>query len=76
METDKDHIHYMIEVEPNYSISKIVNLLKSYTTFHIWDKYSDYLSIQFWKEKTFWTDIYFACSIGNISENQLKKYIE
>ena len=36
METDKDHIHYMIETEPTMSISKIVNLMKSYTTYHIW----------------------------------------
>ena len=26
METDKDHIHYLIEAEPTISISKIVNL--------------------------------------------------
>ncbi|WP_455760839.1 transposase, partial [Eshraghiella crossota] len=26
METDKDHINYMIETEPTMSISKIVNL--------------------------------------------------
>ena len=31
METDKDHIHYMIETEPTMSIRKIVNLMKSYT---------------------------------------------
>ena len=36
METDKDHIYYMIETEPTMSISKIVNLMKSYTTYHIW----------------------------------------
>ena len=35
MEADKDHIHYMIETEPIMSISKIVNLMKSYTTYHI-----------------------------------------
>ena len=37
METDKDkdYIHYMIETEPTMSISKIVNLMKSYTTYHI-----------------------------------------
>ena len=35
MEADKDHIHYMIETEPTMSISKIVNLMKSYTTYHI-----------------------------------------
>ena len=34
-ETDKDYIHYMIETEPTISISKIVNLMKSYTTYHI-----------------------------------------
>lgn len=41
IETDKDHIHYMIELEPNVSISKIVSLIKSYTTYHIWKKYSN-----------------------------------
>ena len=35
MKTDKGHIHYMIETEPTMSISKIVNLMKSYTTYHI-----------------------------------------
>ena len=43
MEADKDHIHYMIETEPTMSISKIVNLMKSYTTYHIWKRYPDYL---------------------------------
>ena len=43
METDKDHIHYMIETEPTMSISKIVNLMKSYTTYHIWKRYPNYL---------------------------------
>ena len=40
METDKDHIHYMIETEPTMSVSKIVNLMKSYTTYHIWERIS------------------------------------
>ena len=76
LEADKDHIHYMIEAEPSISISKIVNLIKSYTTYHIWRKYPKYLSKYFWKEKTFYTDGYFVSSIGNVSEDNLKKYIE
>ena len=76
LETDKDHIHYMIEAEPSISISKIVNLIKSYTTYHIWRKYPKYLSKYFWKEKTFYTDGYFVSSIGIVSEDNLKKYIE
>ena len=68
METDKDHIHYMIETESTMSISKIVNLMKSYTTYHIWKRYPDYLRKYFWKEHTFWTDGHFVCSVGNVSE--------
>ena len=76
LETDKDHIHYMIEAEPSISISKIVNLIKSYTTYHICRKYPKYLSKYFWKEKTFYTDDYFVSSIGIVSKENLKKYIE
>ena len=28
------------------------------------------------KEHTLWTDGYFACSVGNVSEEMLKRYIE
>ena len=70
---DKDHIHYMIETEPIMSISKIANLMKSYTTYHIWVRNPNYLRKHFWKEHTFWTDGYFACSVGNVSEEILRK---
>ena len=76
METDKDHIHYMIETESTMFISKMVNLMKSYTTYHIWERYPNYLRKHFWIEHTFWTDGYFACSVGNVSEEMLRKYIE
>lgn len=56
METDKDHIHYMIETEPNINISNLVRTIKSYTTYHIWKLHKEYLSKHFWKEYTFWTD--------------------
>ena len=41
-----------------------------------WKRYPNYLRKHFWKEHTFWTDGYFACSVGNVSEEMLKKYIE
>ncbi|MFR1944802.1 MAG: IS200/IS605 family transposase [Faecalimonas umbilicata] len=76
METDKDHIHYMIETEPNINLSNLVRTIKSYTTYHIWKLYGKYLSRHFGRENIFWTDGYFICSIGNVSEKQLRKYIE
>lgn len=76
VETDKDHIHYMIEIPPTVAISDLVRNLKSYTTYHIWKQYPNLLQKEFWKEHTFWTDGYFCCSVGNISERMLKEYIE
>lgn len=77
METDKDHIHYMIETEPNMSISDIVNRIKSYTTYHIWQLDKDILKNYIYYDiHKFWTDGYFVCSVGNVSEKQLRKYIE
>ena len=76
METDRDPIHYMLETNPNLSISKIVAILKGYTTFWIWREYPLELSKEFWREHTFWTDGYFVCSVGKVSEKILKEYIE
>ena len=76
METDKDHIHYMIETTPNINLSNMVKTMKSYITYHIWEKYSAYLSKCFWKERTFFSDGYFISSIGNVSQETLKNYIE
>ena len=76
METDKDHIHYMIETKPNMNLSIFIKTIKSYTTYKIWKKYDNFLKQYFWKEHTFWTDGYFICSIGNVSEETLKNYIK
>lgn len=76
LESDKDHIHYMIEVEPNTNLANFVKTLKSYTTYHIWKKYPNYLRKCFWKERTFWPDGYFIASIGEVSSDTLKEYIE
>lgn len=75
MESDKDHIHYMIETTPNVNLADFVKTIKSYTTYHIWQKYPQYLSRFFWKEHTFWSDGYFLATIGNVSQETLKHYI-
>ena len=31
---------------------------------------------QYWKKKIFWSDGYFACSIGEVSSATIQKYIE
>jgi putative transposase len=75
METDIDHIHLMIQYIPRLSISSIVNRIKSITTKKIWELHKEYLKKHFWKEKTFWTDGYFVCSIGEASPETIQNYI-
>jgi len=78
MEVDKDHIHLLISYNPAQSILDIVRLLKQISTYRIWRQNNNflYLSKQFWVEKTFWSDGYFACSIGNASKETIEKYIQ
>jgi putative transposase len=79
MEVDKNHIHLLVEYSPILSVTKIISLLKQISTYRIWrlsDKITNFLSKHFWKEKTFWFDGYFICSIGSASIDAIKKYIE
>lgn len=75
-EVDRDHIHILIRYSPKWSILQIVRLLKQQTTYHVWKQYQEYLSNHFWKEHTFWSDGYFSCSIGNVSQEAIQRYIE
>lgn len=75
-EIDQDHIHILIRYSPKWGILEIVRLLKQLTTYRIWQKHNEYLSQHFWKERTFWSDGYFSCSIGNVSKEIIQKYIQ
>ena len=76
METDKDHLHMMVRSEPKLSPLQIVRRLKQMSTSAVWKKYRDFLRHNFYKEHTFWIDGYFVSSIGNVSQETIKKYIE
>lgn len=76
MELDKDHIHLLLKWKPHFSIEQIVRRLKQMTTKLIWDKEETHLRQFYWKKKELWTDGYFCSTVGNISEQTLKKYIE
>ena len=78
MEVDKDHIHLLVNYNPTQSILSVVRLLKQISNYRIWRQNDNhmYLSKQFWVEKTFWSDGYFVCSIGNVSKETISKYIQ
>ena len=76
MEVDKDHIHMMVSSVPKISPLQIVRVLKQQSTIGIWkDRYKEMKKI-YWREKTLWTDVYFCSTIGEVSSETLKHYIQ
>ena len=76
METDKDHMHFLLSYDATDRVCDIVKIVKQETTYYLWQKYNSVLSKQYWKKKIFWSDGYFACSIGEVSSATIQKYIE
>lgn len=75
-ETDKDHIHFLLSYDATDRVCDIIKIVKQEITYYLWQKYNSVLSKQYWKKKIFWSDGYFACSIGEVSSATIQKYIE
>ena len=75
METDKDHIHFLIKSQPKVSVVAIVRKLKQETTNRMWKSQGKYLKRFYWGEKTLWSDGYFASKIGDVSKEAAAMYI-
>lgn len=80
MEIDKekcDHIHFLIRATPSASVKNIVHDLKQSSTFFIWKNHHDYMLKFYWSGKhNLWTRGYFCSSIGEVSEDTLRAYIQ
>ena len=77
IETDKDHIHLLIQADPKISPLQIVRILKQISTYKLWKIYGEKnMKKFFYHEKTFWSNGYFCCSIGNACEKTIRKYIQ
>jgi putative transposase len=75
IEVDKDHIHILLTISPTICAASYVRRIKQSTTQSIWSKFG-WLQKQFWLEKTFWSDGYFVSSVGNVSAEIVRKYIQ
>ena len=60
--TDKDHVHFLIQSVPMYSVKKIVQTIKSISAREIFKRCVDVKKILWGGE--FWSDGYFASTVG------------
>ena len=76
MQTDKDHIHLLVDYDTTQTVAGIVKCIKQESTYYLWQKYAVLLSQHYWKKRIFWSDGYFACSVGETSSSTIQHYIE
>ena len=73
--TDKDHVHFLVQSVPTYSVTKIVTMIKSLSAREI-RKRCPQVRRQLWGGE-FWTDGYFASTVGKHGdENMIGNYVK
>ena len=72
--TDKDHIHLLIETDPKIDLTKYINILKGHSSRYIRKKYENYLKNKLYGD-SFWSDSYYIATTGNVSLNKLIEYV-
>ena len=73
--TDKDHVHFLVQSVPTYSVTRIVTLIKSLTAREVF-KRCPQVKKQLWGGE-FWTDGYFASTVGKHgNESTIGTYVK
>ena len=67
------HVHLLVQVQPKYSVSHVVNTLKGGTSRVLRLDFPD-LEEHLWGD-SFWADGYFAASVGVVEGNVVTEYI-
>lgn len=73
MECDQDHIHLLIDADPQFGIHKIIKRMKGRSSRLLRDEFKIPLKSTL---PTLWTNSYFICTVGGAPLTIIKKYIE
>lgn len=72
MEIMPDHVHILVDIDPQYGIHKLVKLIKGSTSRTLRKEFY-YLRT---KLPTLWTNSYFVATVGGAPLEIIKQYIE
>lgn len=72
---DQDHVHFLVQSVPTYSVTKLVTMIKSLTAREIFRRCPQ-VKKQLWGGE-FWTEGYFASTVGKHGdETTIAKYVK
>lgn len=69
-----DHLHMLIQTKPRESVAEVVQILKGGSSKVIRSEFPE-LEEYLWGD-SFWSDGYFAESVGVVNESVIKQYIK
>lgn len=72
MEIMPDHVHLLLEVDPQFGIHKAIKTIKGTSSRLLRNEFK-YLTT---KLPTLWTNSYFVSTVGGAPLEEIKKYIE
>lgn len=72
MEVMPDHVHLLVEVDPQYGIHRAVRLIKGRSSRLLRDEYPWLKS----RLPTLWTNSYFVSTVGGAPLKTIRQYIE
>lgn len=72
MEILPDHVHLLIEVDPQFGINRAVRSIKGYTSYTLRKEFVELTT----KLPTLWTNSYFVSTVGGSPLAVIKQYIE
>jgi REP element-mobilizing transposase RayT len=72
---DKDHVHFLVQSVPTYSVTSLVKMIKSLTAREIF-KRCPQVKKQLWGGE-FWSDGYFASTVGKHGDEEvISRYVK
>ncbi|MDD3294896.1 MAG: IS200/IS605 family transposase [Geobacteraceae bacterium] len=72
---EENHVHLLIEIHPALNISVLINNLKTASARRIRPRFEEQIRKFYWKP-AFWHRAYFVGSVGNVSLDTIRKYVE
>jgi len=75
LEVPADHIHMVVRSEPKTSPSDVMQIIKSISAREFFRLHPEIKKRYFWGGKL-WTQSYFVETIGNASEEVIRKYVQ
>jgi putative transposase len=72
LETMEDHVHIFVQASPKDSVHRIVSQLKGFSSFRLREEFKELTT----RLPCLWTRSYHSGTVGYVSEETIKKYIE